>query len=97
MILRAVAISISIISAIFGSYWVLQFSQCTSPDRAVVIAPLFFCGFPLTFLGNLVSMILLTAGKGYWYDSLPIIICYFVQWQAISWYIYRKGVLAAKA
>jgi len=89
-ILKASGIFISLGSALFGAYWVWLFAGSTSPDRAIHIAPLFFCGLPLTIAGQIVSFGFMTAGKGAWYSALPIMVCYFLQWQLIGFWFYRK-------
>jgi hypothetical protein len=95
-ILKASGILISLGSALFAIYWIWAFASSTSPDRALFIAPLFFCGLPLTVAGHIVGFGFMIAGKGLWYDALPIIICYLFQWQFIGRWLYRKGVCVQK-
>ncbi|MGD1019601.1 MAG: hypothetical protein ABSA12_09805 [Verrucomicrobiia bacterium] len=90
-ILKVSGLLVSLGSIAFGIYWVVQFGQSDSPDRSLLIAPLFFLGLPLTFIGNMVGGILLMAGKGLWFYALPIMICYFGQWQLVARWLYRKG------
>lgn len=90
-ILKVSGILISLGSAVFGAYWIWVFAGSTGPDRAIHIAPLFFCGLPLTVAGQIVSFGFQMAGKGVWYGALPIIVCYFFQWQFIGLWLYRKS------
>jgi hypothetical protein len=90
--MKVSSILISLGSAIFAVYWILKFASSTSPDRVLFVAPLFFCGLPLTIIGNVFGFVFQLAGKGLWYYELPIIICYFIQWQFIARWLYRKSV-----
>ena len=92
--LKVSGIAVSLGSALFGVYWVVVFVRSTSPDRELFLAPLFFCGLPLTFIGNLLGAVFLMAGKALWYHALPVIICYFAQWQFVARWLYRKGACA---
>ena len=94
-ILRVSGIAISLCSAAWGAYVVLEFARSTSPDRSLLVAPLFFLGLPLTFIGNILGGLFLTAGKGLWYCVLPTMICYFAQWQLVARWLYRKGAYRA--
>jgi hypothetical protein len=91
---RLIGIVISLCSALWGLYWVYRFVRSGSPDSSLLIAPLFFFGLPLTFIGNMVGSVFLMAGKGLWYCVLPTVICYFLQWQLIGLWFYRKGTYA---
>jgi hypothetical protein len=90
-IFRLSGILISLCSAAWGVYWVLKFAGSGSPDRSLLIAPLFFFGLPSTFIGHVIGVGFLMTGSGVWYCALPTIICYFVQWQLIAWWLYHKG------
>jgi hypothetical protein len=90
-IFKASGIFISIGSAIFGAYWIWVFATSNGPDRGRFIAPLFFCGLPLSILGQIAGFGFMMAGKGIWYEAFPIIICYFFQWQFAGRWLYRKG------
>ena len=92
-VFKVSGILVSLGSAICGGYWVLAFVRSTSPDKGLFLAPLFFCGLPLTFIGNLLGFGFLIAGKEFWYYAL-LITCYFVQWQFVARWLYRKGVYA---
>jgi len=90
-ILKAGGILISMSSIVLGVHWIWQFAQSTGPDRSLFIAPLFFCGLPLTILGHIAGAVSMMAGRGLWYDAVPIFICYLFQWQLIGLWLYRKS------
>lgn len=90
-VLKAGGILISVSSVLLGIHWLWQFAQSTGPDRSLFIAPIFACGFPLTVLGSFVAFGFTMAGHGLWYDAVPVFICYLLQWQLISLWLYRKG------
>ncbi len=93
-LLRLVGVLVSLGSAAFGIYWVIQFARSSSPDSSLLVAPLFFAGLPLTFVGNLIGVVFQMVGREVWYGTIPTIICYFVQWQLVAWWFYRRGAYA---
>ena len=94
-VLRLTGAVVSLVSVAFGVYWVIRFARSSSPDSSLMVAPLFFAGLPLTFIGNLVGVSLLLAGKSVWYCASPTIFCYFAQWQLLAWWLFRRSVHAS--
>src|SRR5258708_7448280 len=88
---RIIGISISLCSLGLAAVCTAKFGLSNSPDRSVYLAPLFFLGLPLSFAGNIVSTIFIMSSKGPWYQALPIMISFLLQWQLVGWLLYRRG------
>ena len=94
--LRVGSMVISLGSALFGIWNVLLFASYMNPDNGlslVVLAPLCIFGLSVTFVGNCVGIALyLLVFQNLWCYAIPVIVCFFLQWQGIAWYLYRASV-----
>ena len=86
---RIFAVAVSFGSVFVGLYC-LRIWALASSTNPVLLAPLFFLGLPLTFVGNVIDLFFLRA----WKNPPAMVACYFLQWQIISLWIYRKGSAA---
>jgi hypothetical protein len=90
--MKAAAVTICVLSALLGLYFTILFARSHSPDRMIMIWPLFVLGLPLTFLGNIVGFaLMLLKSSQPWAYALPVILAFLLQWQAIAWWLWSRG------
>jgi hypothetical protein len=83
---RIFALAVSLASVAFGLYFLRIWALSSSGD-AILLAPLFFLGLPLTFVGNVIDVCCL----GIWEHPVAMVTCYFLQWQIVALWIYHKA------